>query len=54
MKNHLSDLKQLASQVRSKSDIGKRRIVLQRGGIIGVLSTIASVVIPLITQLLIK
>ena len=54
VKNHLSDFKQLGSPVHSKSDIGKRRRVLQRGGIIGVLSAIASAVIPLITQLLIK
>ena len=52
VKRHLSDFRKLGSHPRSQSDIGKRRKLLQRGGIIGVLSAIASAVIPLITQLL--
>ena len=52
IKNHLSDFRKLGSHLRSQTDIRKRRRLLQRGGIIGVLSAIASAVIPLITQLL--
>ena len=52
VKSHLSDFRKLGSHPRSQSDIGKRRKLLQRGGMIGVLSAIASAVIPLITQLL--
>lgn len=54
IKSHLKDFKKLADYPKRSSDIAKKRKVLQRGGIIGVLTAIASAVIPLITRLLIK
>ena len=54
IKSHLREFKKLAVYPKQRSDITKKRKVLQRGGIIGVLTAIASAVIPLITRLLIK
>lgn len=54
IKSHLKEFKKLAVYPKQTSDITKKRKVLQRGGIIGVLTAIASAVIPLITRLLIK
>lgn len=49
---YLSDFKRLSSYPRRPADIVKKRKTLQRGGIIGVLTALASAVIPIITQLL--
>ena len=54
IRSHLKDFKKLSLYPKRSSDITKKRRVLQRGGIIGVLSAIASAVIPLITRLLVK
>ena len=54
IKTYLSDFRKLAHYPRKRSDISKKRRVLQRGGIVGVLTAIASAVVPLITQLLLK
>lgn len=54
IKNYLSDFKKLASYPRNKTDIRKKRKVLQKGGVVGVLTAIASAVVPLITQLLLS
>lgn len=52
IKKYLSDFRRLSIYPRNKTDIVKKRRVLQRGGIVGVLTAIASAVIPLLTQLL--
>ena len=52
IKQYLSDFRKLTTLPRRSSDVSKKRKVLQRGGIVGVLTAIASAVIPLITQLL--
>ncbi len=52
IRNYLSDFKRLSNYPRNKTDIVKKRKVLQRGGIVGVLTAIASAVIPILTQLL--
>ena len=54
IKNYLSDFKRLANYPRSQTDIRKKRKVLQKGGVVGVLTAIASAVVPLITQLLLS
>ena len=54
IKNYLSDFKKLANYPRNKTDIRKKRKVLQKGGVVGVLTAIASAVVPLITQLLLS
>ena len=54
IKRYLSDFRKLAHYPRKRSDIGKKRRVLQRGGILGVLTAIAGAVVPLITQLLLS
>ena len=51
IKSELSDFKRLATPPRRFSD-KKKRIILQRGGIIGILTAIASSVVPLIAQLI--
>ena len=51
---HLPDFKKLSNHPRNSRDIRKKKRILQRGGIIGVLTAIASAVIPLITQLITK
>ena len=51
---HLPDFKKLSNYPRNSRDICKKKQILQRGGIIGVLTAIASAVIPLITQLITK
>ena len=51
---YLSDFKKLSNYPRNSRDIYKKKRILQRGGIIGVLTAIASAVIPLITQLITK
>ena len=50
--SHLPDFKKLSNYPRNSRDICKKKQILQRGGIIGVLTAIASAVIPLITQLI--
>ena len=52
IKSRLDDFKRLATPPRHYSDIKKKRIILQRGGIIGILTAIASTVVPLIAQLI--
>ena len=52
IRNYLSDFKRLSNYPRNKTDIVKKRKVLQRGGIVGVLTAIARPVIPILTQLL--
>ena len=54
IRNYLSDFKKLANYPRNKTDIRKKRKVLQKGGVVGVLTAIASAVVPLITQLLLS
>ena len=54
IKNYLSDFKRLANYPRKKTDIRKKRKVLQKGGVVGILTAIASAVVPLITQLLLS
>ena len=54
IRSYLSDFRKLAQHPRKKSDIGKKRRVLQRGGILGALTAIAGAVVPLITQLLLS
>ena len=51
---YLSDFKKITTFPRNKTQIKRKRQVLQRGGIIGVLTAIASTVIPLITEILTK
>ena len=50
--SHLPDSKKLSNYPRNSRDICKKKRILQRGGIIGVLTAIAGAVIPLITQLI--
>ena len=47
---HLTEFRRLAAPPRRSSDISKKRKILQRGGILGVLSAIAGTVIPLLAQ----
>ena len=54
IKSRLKEIKKLAIYTEEPEDISKKRKVLQRGGIVGILSVIASVVVPLITRLLIQ
>ena len=54
IKTYLSDFRRLTKFPRTKSVIGNKRRVLQRGGIVGVLTAIASAVVPIITQLLLS
>ena len=54
IRSYLAEFKKLTYYPRNASDISKKRKFLQRGGIVGVLSAIASAVVPLITQLLIN
>ena len=54
IRGNLQEFKSLTTYPKHSRDIKKKRKVLQRGGIVGVLSAIAGAVIPLITQLLIK
>ena len=49
---HLEEFRRLAAPPRSSSDISKKRKILQRGGILGILSAIASTVIPLLAQII--
>ena len=49
---HLEEFRRLAAPPRRSSDISKKRKILQRGGILGVLSAIASTVIPLLAQII--
>lgn len=52
IKEHMQDFRNLSSYPRNQTDLIKKRRTLQKGGIIGVLTAIASTVIPLITQIL--
>ena len=49
---HLTEFRRLATPPKRFSDIRKKRIILQRGGILGVLTAIAGSVAPLIAQLI--
>ena len=49
---HLAEFRRLAAPPRRSSDISKKRKILQRGGIIGILSAIAGTVIPLLAQII--
>ena len=49
---HLQEFKRLATPPHRARDIAVKRNILQRGGILGVLTAIASSVVPLIAQLL--
>ena len=51
---HLEEFRRLAAPPRRSSSILKKRKILQRGGILGVLSAIASTVIPLLAQIIAK
>ena len=48
----LGKFRQLATPPKRFSDIRKKRHILQRGGILGILTAIASSVVPLIAQLI--
>ena len=52
IKNYLLQFKLLATPPSSNKDIAVKRKILQRGGNIGALTAIASVVVPLIAQLI--
>ena len=49
---HLVEFRRLAAPPHRSSDISKKRKILQKGGILGVLSAIASTVIPLLAQII--
>ena len=51
---HLEEFRRLAAPPRRSSDISKKRKILQRGRILGVLSAIAGTVIPLLAQIIAK
>ena len=51
---HLEEFRRLAAPPRRSSDILKKRKILQRGGILGVLTAIGSTVIPLLAQIIAK
>ena len=52
IKNYMLQFKRLATPPSNNKDIAVKRKILQRGGIIGALTAIASVVVPLIAQLI--
>ena len=54
IRNNLSDFKRLVRYPRSPREIGGKRRVLQKGGVVAALTAIASAVIPIITQLLLQ
>ena len=51
---HLGEFRRLATPPRCSSDISKKRIILQRGGILGTLSAIASIIVPMLAQIIAK
>ena len=51
---HLGKFRCLAAPPRRSSDISKKRILLQRGGILGTLSAIAGTVVPILAQIIAK
>ena len=51
---HLEEFRRLAAPPHHSTDISKKRKILQRGGILGVLSAIAGTVIPLLAQIIPK
>ena len=51
---HLGEFRRLATPPRHSSDISKKRIILQRGGILGTLSAIASIIVPILAQIIAK
>ena len=51
---HLGEFRRLAALPRRSSDISKKRIILQRGGILRILSMIAGTVIPILAQIIAK
>ena len=51
---HLGEFRRLAAPPRRSSDISKKRIILQRGRILGTLSAIASIVVPILAQIIAK
>lgn len=54
IKNYKQDFRKLSIFPRDNKDIHKKRKILQKGGLLSVLTSIASVVVPLITSLLAK
>ena len=52
IRSHLAEFRRLAASPRRSSDISKKRKILQRGRIMGILSAIAGTVIPLLAQIL--
>ncbi len=51
---HLGEFRRLATPPRRSSDILKKRTILQRGGILGTLSAIASIIVPILAQIIAK
>ena len=51
---NFEEFRRLAAPPRRSSDISKKRKILQRGGILGVLSAISGTVIPLLAQIIAK
>ncbi len=51
---HLGEFRRLATPPRRSSDISKKRTILQRGGILGTLSAIASIIVPILAQIIAK
>ena len=52
IKTRLPEFRRLATPPKRVSDIRKKRIILQEGGILGILTAIASSVVPIIAQLI--
>lgn len=52
IQTHVTEFRRLATPPKRFSDIRKKRSILQRGGILGILTAIASSVVPLIVQLI--
>ena len=51
---HLGEFRRLATPPHRSSDISKKRIILQRGGILGTLSAIDSIIVPILAQIIAK
>ena len=52
IKRHLEQFRRLATPPQKPRDIRKKRVILQKGGIVGVISAIASLVAPILGQLI--
>ena len=51
---HLGEFRRLAMPPHRSSDISKKRTILQRGEILGTLSAIASIIVPILAQIIAK